>query len=161
MMMGIGIKGIVFGHGFFSGSFSLQEQDGWPTLLILRRFPFRNDGCPVLAFCARAGTTLPIVWVPTDSIDSFETNHSALAAPARRCLLAARIVSWKAKPRTPITYLLLFPRNPNPLFHLIQIFGERPPSACGQAIFRARYAAFEKFHARNVFGFFQFARVDA
>jgi hypothetical protein len=27
------------------------------------RFPFRNSGCPVLAFFARAGTMLPIVWI--------------------------------------------------------------------------------------------------
>jgi exodeoxyribonuclease-3 len=43
---------------------------GWPRLLIADGrpgfpgfpFPFRNSGCPVLAFLARAGTMLPVLW---------------------------------------------------------------------------------------------------
>jgi len=31
---------------------------GWPALWVL--FPFRDDGCPVLAFLARAGTMLSV-----------------------------------------------------------------------------------------------------
>src|SRR5580658_8607424 len=32
-----------------------SEWGGWPTLLILRRFPFRDNGCPVLAFFCKGG----------------------------------------------------------------------------------------------------------
>jgi len=38
-----------------------ERADGWPALLAsFFPFPFRNCGCPALAFFARAGTMLPI-----------------------------------------------------------------------------------------------------
>jgi len=40
-----------------------SSKGGWPTLLRIDScFPFQNRGCPVLAFFARAGTMLPVLW---------------------------------------------------------------------------------------------------
>ena len=54
-----------------------------------------------------------------------------------------------------------FAGDADPFFHLVEIFGEGAAAGCGQAIFGARDAAFEKFYAGNVLGFFEFAGVNA
>src|SRR5581483_4839397 len=54
---------------------------------------------------------------------------------------------------------LVLARDPDPLLHLIQIFGQRLAPRRSQSILRARYTPFEKLHARDVLRFFQFAGV--
>jgi hypothetical protein len=53
-----------------------------------------------------------------------------------------------------------FAGDADPLFHLIEIFGEGTAAGRGQAVFGARDAAFEKFYAGNVLRFFELAGVD-
>ena len=56
---------------------------------------------------------------------------------------------------------LFFAGDADPFFHLVEVFGEGAAAGGGQAIFGAGDAAFEKFYAGNVLGFFEFAGVDA
>jgi hypothetical protein len=56
---------------------------------------------------------------------------------------------------------LLLSRYPDPLFHLIQIFGQSLATGCGQPIFRSRHSSLKELHARNVLCLFQLPRMDA
>src|SRR5579864_4788914 len=56
---------------------------------------------------------------------------------------------------------VLFPRHPDPLLHLIQILRQRRASLRREPVLRPRHASLEEFHARDVFRFFQLARMHA
>ena len=56
---------------------------------------------------------------------------------------------------------LFFPSNADPLFHLIEIFGQGSSAGGGQAIFGARNASFKKLDAGNVLGLLELAGVHA
>jgi len=58
-------------------------------------------------------------------------------------------------------FLVLFSGYADPLFHLVQVFGESAAAGGGEAVLGAGDAGFEKFVAGDVFGFFEFAGVDA
>src|SRR5438552_744285 len=56
---------------------------------------------------------------------------------------------------------LPFPRHPDERFHLIQISLERPPAGAREAKFRLGQAPVEIFHASDVLGVLELARVNA
>src|SRR5579872_1400354 len=54
-----------------------------------------------------------------------------------------------------------FARDPNPLFHLIEILGEGSAARGGQAILGTRDTSLEELHAGNVLRLFELAGVNA
>ena len=56
---------------------------------------------------------------------------------------------------------LLVSGEADPVLHLIEVVGEGAAAGGGETVLGAGNAGFEKFQAGNVFGFFEFAGVDA
>src|ERR1700689_4300604 len=56
---------------------------------------------------------------------------------------------------------LLVAGDADPFFHLVEVFGQGAAAGCGQAVFGAGDAAFEKLYAGNVLRLFELAGVDA
>src|ERR1700722_16725548 len=64
-------------------------------------------------------------------------------------------------PQPQVALSLLVAGEADPVFHLIEVVGEGAAAGGGEAVFGAGETGFEIFQAGNVFGFFEFAGVDA